>query len=925
MWGWRCVLAGVAVCVGSVAVWGQSNACSVAAPQMTSSAPDMFNDKQEQDLADAFAEYVEAHMRIATPAPDDQITRIGERLLATLPPTGIHYQFRIYESGEINGFSIGGGRVYISRKLLAAVKTEDDLAGVLAHEIGHISTHQTAIGMTRVFQKIGVTKVGDRADIFARVHQLMSDPPKGGAMKHEDVDELIADRVAIYAMVRAGYAPENFATFFDQVSQNQGKTGNWFSNAFGLTREDTKRYVQAMAFIGTLPASCKGQRAADDLAFHAWLQAALEERITDVAAGLTEEKTLKLDPPLRPTFDRVHISPDGALLLGQDSGSIVISERASGKQLFRIEAPDAKEAKFTPDSKDVVFNDENLRVERWDVATGKRISVKEVVVFSGCTETLLSPDGRTLLCVTVKEADSSLRVGVHLVDVDSGKLLFDKDDFYEPSAFDSYRLISMASNLANGYQSAITAVSNDGRYLALAAGNKSIGFDFQTQQLVPLEGKLKGLQQTRMSFVGPKELAVLGEVKKDNLYALRIFSFPDGQLLRESEIGNQFFAAATKPGSLIIWPLKTYVVGIYDVDTRKLTAASKLNSIDAWGPYALTEDVTGGFDLFEGVDGSPWRIPVDLGPLPNLNRGMFSRDGKVLAVSLSNRAALWDTETGKQIALIRPFQSGWMDEHDALFGQFPKFSALEPVEMKFNTAPLASAELGKLDDSVYQYHNLDLKLKPMGKGKGTARHTTLEVKKMEGQNVAWSHDFDEEPPAYWPAEDERLVFAWDLTANAVEDEVRAHPNLGKELAALKNARKGLLLETVNPETGAPLEQVILPEIDLTRGWNDGRRAMVSGDVVLARGEHENTTIYRLKDGSKVGEFFGHAVASDAQLHLIAAVNRENEILLVDETTGKELKRFTLNSPVRLARITGTTEKTLMVLTADQVVHRIAVP
>jgi hypothetical protein len=94
---------------------------------------------------------------------------------------------------------------------------------------------------------------------------------------------------------------------------------------------------------------------------------------------------------------------------------------------------------------------------------------------------------------------------------------------------------------------------------------------------------------------------------------------------------------------------------------------------------------------------------------------------------------------------------------------------------------------------------------------------------------------------------------------------------------------------------------------------------------LARGEHENTTIYRLKDGGKIGEFFGRPLATSAELHLVAAVNRENEILLVDEATGKELKRFTLSSPVRLARIVGATDKMLMVLTADQVVHRIAVP
>jgi len=52
------------------------------------------------------------------------------------------------------------------------------------------------------------------------------------------------------------------------------------------------------------------------------------------------------------------------------------------------------------------------------------------------------------------------------------------------------------------------------------------------------------------------------------------------------------------------------------------------------------------------------------------------------------------------------------------------------------------------------------------------------------------------------------------------------------------------------------------------------------------------------------------------------VNREDEILLVDERTGKELKRFTLGSPVRLARIVTGKEMTLLILTADQMVHRL---
>jgi class 3 adenylate cyclase len=67
------------------------------------------------------------------------------------------------------------------------------------------------------------------------------------------------------------------------------------------------------------------------------------------------------------------------------------------------------------------------------------------------------------------------------------------------------------------------------------------------------------------------------------------------------------------------------------------------------------------------------------------------------------------------------------------------------------------------------------------------------------------------------------------------------------------------------------------------------------------------------------------VAADGAAGLIAAENREGEILLVDEHSGKELKRFTLGSPVRLAQMVTGKENALLVLTADQVVHRLPLP
>jgi hypothetical protein len=80
--------------------------CGLASPSFVTGAPNIFNAQQEQDLGDALAEYEESDYKIAPPLAVDQLTRIGERLVAALPLSGLRYRFQVYDSGEINGFRL---------------------------------------------------------------------------------------------------------------------------------------------------------------------------------------------------------------------------------------------------------------------------------------------------------------------------------------------------------------------------------------------------------------------------------------------------------------------------------------------------------------------------------------------------------------------------------------------------------------------------------------------------------------------------------------------------------------------------------------------------------------------------------------------------------------------------------------------------
>ncbi len=905
-----------------------SSPCTLEAPDFARNAPNIFSDRQEQDLADALAELSEPEMRIAPADPGDELSRIGEKLLKTLPPTGIHYTFRIYESGEVNAFSIAGGRVYVSRKLIAAVKNEDELAGVLAHELGHLSTHQMAIEITRLLRiRLGVTEVGDRADIFAKVHQLLSAPAKEKEGEENDTpEEEAADHVAIYALVRAGYAPESFPAFFNQVTMNKGKTGNWLSDVFGLTNVDQKRFREATKLVNALPAGCAGRQASASKEFLAWQQQEMTERVKEAAESATGDKPLTLDPPLRPSLWRVRFSLDGKYVLTQDDGSIAVFSTEAQKVLFRIDAPDVHAAWFTPDSSSVVFNDSNLRVERWSVATGQRTDVKEVVDYDGCTQSLLTPDGKTLVCVNALVEDAGPRVGVKLIDVDTGKAYFDKPKFLELTEFSNfYELLRVVYEALSGNDVANIQVDPGSHFLLVRAEGHELAFDLTQRQPITLGGKLKGVGNMGATFIGSDRMYVVEDNLSKGLYKAHIVSFPDGKVESDSQIGDIGIRGATKGPLMLVGPLKDYAIGIFDPAQSKVLFALKLPTVDVWDRKVASENSMGGLFLGQLDSTDSMMIPLPVGPLPTPSAGAFTADGKYLVISLKTRSAVWDMETGKQVKLMRPMRSLWVDSQDHVFGQLPKYTDSDATEAELALPEITTNNLGKYDDKERQYGDFTTMLKAQGDANWTDHHATLQVKKMGSQTPAWTREYPNETPVCWPADGDRMVLAWDLSTQTAKDEMKKYPKAQQEAKALTSHKKGLLIETVTPETGAILEEVALPEVDLSRGWNDERFAQVSGEYALVHGEHSNTVIYRLDTGEKVGEFFGTPLATDSGTGLIAAVDREDEILLVDERTGKEIERFTLGSPARLARIVNGKGKKLLVLTADQVVHQLPLP
>src|SRR5512146_2761993 len=194
----------LAVCMPAVAQQG----CALP-PPVVPSPGNIFSPAQEVSLGEVMAEHMERNFRVVR---DDKLNaylqNIANRLQEQLP-ADLPVRVRLVDIPEINAYAAAGGRVYVTRKLVAFARSEDELAGVIGHEIGHALSRDAAASMSRLLKAVlGVTSVSDKQDIREKYNSMLDNVARRKVkvkLSAESDEQLNADRVAIYAVSRAGY------------------------------------------------------------------------------------------------------------------------------------------------------------------------------------------------------------------------------------------------------------------------------------------------------------------------------------------------------------------------------------------------------------------------------------------------------------------------------------------------------------------------------------------------------------------------------------------------------------------------------------------------------------------------------------------------------------------------------------------------
>ena len=149
------------------------------------------------------------------------VRNVGLRLAKVSDMPSLKFTITVLNDSKVNAFALPGGFVYITRGLLALAENEAEMAGVLAHEIGHVTERHSAERYSQVMAaNIGLSLLGvltSGSGVGGSINQIAGLGAQLYLQGYSREQELESDLLAIKYMSRAGYDPKAVQSFFQKM------------------------------------------------------------------------------------------------------------------------------------------------------------------------------------------------------------------------------------------------------------------------------------------------------------------------------------------------------------------------------------------------------------------------------------------------------------------------------------------------------------------------------------------------------------------------------------------------------------------------------------------------------------------------------------------------------------------------------------
>lgn len=159
--------------------------------------------------------------------------KIGQRIAAVSERRELVFHFVVLDDPDLNAFALPGGYVYIYSGLLNRL-TEDELAAVLAHEVGHVAAKHSVKKMQSVLgynllMSLALAGFGPRHPEFAQEIANVSGTVYDLLLRgYGREDEILADKLAVKYLFKAGYDPDSMVRALEILMKESGPGGRMF-------------------------------------------------------------------------------------------------------------------------------------------------------------------------------------------------------------------------------------------------------------------------------------------------------------------------------------------------------------------------------------------------------------------------------------------------------------------------------------------------------------------------------------------------------------------------------------------------------------------------------------------------------------------------------------------------------------------------
>ncbi len=225
------------------------------------------NQKEEERMGASAAQEVDHSAKLVTdPAITARVDRVGQAIAAIANQYEIpahygcsqvfkfKYKFKVIDDKEVNAFSLPGGHIYINSGLLDLMNTDDELAGVLAHECAHAAHHHMAFLLKKQSRMDQLSALVALAAVLGNVRgadlnnlllgtQLLK---TGSLSSYTQQAEKDADRTAVSYLVRSQYNPQGLLEVMRKLEAKEEESPEL---PLGIYQDHPASYKRANAVI----------------------------------------------------------------------------------------------------------------------------------------------------------------------------------------------------------------------------------------------------------------------------------------------------------------------------------------------------------------------------------------------------------------------------------------------------------------------------------------------------------------------------------------------------------------------------------------------------------------------------------------------------------------------------------------------------